>query len=171
MRRILDEEGKREAVEAFCRDWVANTLCCAGSGGFVNLIAVRVFEALGLDTTPLLQAREISKALREQERLAEEEQEAKRRAEEERENQQWLDEQKEAFLNGEWIVAVAFIEIAKRDGFAIHIRTKGTFRASVHSVKKDGSILHNVRIRKRAPNFSGCHKAIYDYLKFLKQNN
>lgn len=171
VRRILDEEGKREASEAFCRNWIANTLLCAKSGGFVNLIAVRVFESLGLDTTPLLQAREDSKALREKERLAEEEQEKKRKAEEERAHQQYLDEQKRAFLRGECISSNTFLEIAGRDGFDIHIRTKGTFRASVQFVTRDGGIYPTARIGKRAPNFSGCHKAIYDYLEFLKQNN
>mgnify|MGYP007129178157 CR=1 FL=1 len=57
-RRFLKGEGCREEAATYCRNWIADTLQSAERGAFVNLISVRVFEALGLDTTSLVQARE-----------------------------------------------------------------------------------------------------------------
>ncbi len=50
-RRFLKGEGCREEAATYCRNWIADTLQSAERGAFVNLISVRVFEALGLDTT------------------------------------------------------------------------------------------------------------------------
>lgn len=63
-RRFLKGEGCREEAATYCRNWIADTLQSAERGAFVNLISVRVFEALGLDTTPLVQAREEYKEYR-----------------------------------------------------------------------------------------------------------
>ncbi len=63
-RRFLKGEGRREEAAAYCRNWIADTLQSAERGSFVKLISIRVFEALGLDTTPLLQAREAYKRSR-----------------------------------------------------------------------------------------------------------
>ena len=53
-RRFLKGEGRREEAAAYCRNWIADTLQDAERGTFVRLISVRVFEALGLDATPLV---------------------------------------------------------------------------------------------------------------------
>ena len=86
---------------------------------------IRVFEELGLDTVPLLQAREAYRKKQEQRRQEQKEQEEEKRRLEEAKWQQELDEEKQKFLNGEYIPANMFLEITKRDGFEIHIRTKG----------------------------------------------
>ena len=57
-RRFLKGEDRREKAATYCRNWIADTLQSAKRGSFVSLISVRVFEALGLDTTSLVQARE-----------------------------------------------------------------------------------------------------------------
>ena len=67
-RRFLKGEGCREEAATYCRNWIADTLQSAERGAFVNLISVRVFEALGLDTTSLVQAREEYKRIQEQKR-------------------------------------------------------------------------------------------------------
>ena len=63
-RRFLKGEGRREEAAAYCRNWIADTLQGAERGAFVRLISIRVFNALGLDTAPLLQAREAYKGSR-----------------------------------------------------------------------------------------------------------
>ena len=78
-RRFLKGEGCREEAATYCRNWIADTLQSAERGAFVNLISVRVFEALGLDTTPLVQAREAYKRRQEQKRREQEEKEAEER--------------------------------------------------------------------------------------------
>ena len=78
-RRFLKGEGCREEAATYCRNWIADTLQSAERGAFVNLISVRVFEALGLDTTPLVQAREEYKRIQEQKRREQKEKEAEER--------------------------------------------------------------------------------------------
>ena len=75
-RRFLKGEGCREEAATYCRNWIADTLQSAERGAFVNLISVRVFEALGLDTTSLVQAREEYKRIQEQKRREQKEKEA-----------------------------------------------------------------------------------------------
>ena len=83
-RRFLNGENRREEAAAYCRNWITDTLQGAERGAFVKLISVRVFEALGLDTAPLTQAREAYKKKQEQKRREREEKEAEeRRAREE----------------------------------------------------------------------------------------
>ena len=78
-RRFLNGENRRDETAAYCRNWIADTLQGAERGAFVRLISVRVFEALGLDTTPLVQAREAYKRRQEQKRREQEEKEAEER--------------------------------------------------------------------------------------------
>ena len=86
---------------------------------------------------------------------------------EEAEWQQELDKEKQRFLNGEYISANMFFEITKRDGFDIHIRTKGTFNRHVCELNKFGNIRFHKKRGSRTPDFSGCHKAIATYQAFL----
>ena len=85
-RRFLKGEGCREEAATYCRNWIADTLQSAERGAFVNLISVRVFEALGLDTTSLVQAREEYKRIQEQKRREQKEKEAEERRVQEESN-------------------------------------------------------------------------------------
>lgn len=85
----------------------------------------------------------------------------------EKEYDEMLEEQKRRFLAGERIQPEHFLELAKSDGFEIHIRTIGTFVKSVRMFDKWGTI-HYVRTKgQKKPDFTGCHKTIEGYLKFL----
>ncbi len=126
------------------------------------------FEALGLDTAPLLQAREAYKREQEQKRREQEQKKAEERRVREEQHQLLLDEHKQKFLEGERITGTMFLEIAKRDGFEIHIRTKGVLGSRVKQLDKSGSITYSRPRGSRSPDFSGCHKAISAYLKFLE---
>lgn len=167
-RRFFEDEELKEEAAVACRNWVENTLQDAKNGKRVSLLSIHVFEALGLDTTPLLQTQESYKKRIEQRRREEKEQEAEKRRRKEQEYQQWLNEQKQDFMDGEKITAEAFLGITGRDGFEIHIRTKGTFNRHVWSLNKKGAICYGRRKGQRRPDLSGCRKAISDYLKFLE---
>ena len=78
-----------------------------------------------------------------------------------------LDENKRKFLSGEKITAEMFLEITGRDGFDIHIRTKGTLYRHVRDINKDGTISYRKIKGHRTPDFTGCHKAVDDYLAFI----
>lgn len=68
-RRILDEEGHREEVAAYCRNWISNTLKDAEEEKYISVLPIRVFNALGLDPAPLVKAREAYAKRQEQKRM------------------------------------------------------------------------------------------------------
>ena len=164
---MLGREEQKEKLVKYCKNWIANMLQDAENGNHVSLLSIRVFEELGLDTVPLLQAREAYRKKQEQRRQEQKEQEEEKRRLEEAKWQQELDEEKQKFLNGEYIPANMFLEITKRDGFEIHIRTKETLNRHVCGLNKSGSIRFYKKRGCRTPDFSGCHKAIASYLTFL----
>lgn len=136
---------------------------------FVNLISVRVFEALGLDTTSLVQAREEYERIQEQKRREQKEKEAEERRVQEEQHQWLLNEQKQKFLDGERITGEMFLEITGRDGFDIHIRTKGTFNRHVRGIDRNGTVSFRKIKGCRTPDFTGCHKAVSAYLAFITE--
>ena len=60
-----------------------------------------------------------------------------------------------------------FLEITGRDGFDIHIRTKGTFNRHVRGIDRNGTVSYRKIKGLRTPDFTGCHKAVGDYLAFI----
>lgn len=116
----------------------------------------------------MLQAREVYQKKQEQRRQEQKEKEEEKRRQEEAKWQQELDEEKQKFLNGEYIPANMFLEMTKRDGFEIHIRTKGTLNRHMCVLNKSGNIRFFKKRGCRTPDFSGSHKAIADYLTFLE---
>ena len=166
-RRFLDKEERKETTAAYCKNWITNTLQDLERGVHISLLSIRVFEALGLDTAPLWQAREAYLKRQEQKRLEPKAKEEEEQRLKEKEWQRQIDDCKQSFLNGERIEANVFLEIAKRDGFEIHIRTKGTFNKSVNGLTKSGTIYFRKCKGKRTPDFTGCQRAIADYLNFL----
>ena len=168
-RRFLKGEDCREEAATYCRNWIADTLQSAERGAFVNLISVRVFEALGLDTTSLVQAREEYKRIQEQKRREQKEKEAEERRVQEEQHQRLLNEQKQKFLDGERITGEMFLEITGRDGFDIHIRTKGTFNRHVRGIDRNGTVSFRKIKGCRTPDFTGCHKAVSAYLAFITE--
>lgn len=166
-RRILEKEGQREKAAAYCRNWITNVMQDVEKGNYIQLMAIRVFNALGLDAAPLLQAREAYARRQEEKRLEQKRKDEEDRKLEEARRQQLLDENKRKFLDGEKITAEMFLEIAGRDGFAIHIRTKGTFNRHVTGIDRDGTVSFRKYKGCRTPDFTGCHKAVAGYLAFI----
>ncbi len=91
-----------------------------------------------------------------------------RRVQEEQ-HQRLLNEQKEKFLDGERITGEMFVEITGRDGFDIHIRTKGTFNRHVRGIDRNGTVSFRKIKGCRTPDFTGCHKAVSAYLAFITE--
>ena len=121
-----------------------------------------------MQQTGTMQAREAYRKKQEQRQLEQKEKEEEQRKLKEVKWQQELDEGKKKFLDGEYIPADIFLEITKRDGFEIHIRTKGTFNRHVNELDKSGCIRYCKQRGCRTPDFSGCHKAIAAYLTYLE---
>ena len=160
-----DENCKRLAER--CSTWIHDVMESVGRHDYIRLLEIRVFEMLGRDTAPLWESREIAENRRKEEARLRDEKAREERIRREKEHDEMLDEQKRRFLAGEKIQPEHFLELAKRDGFEIHIRTKGTFAKSVRMLDKNGTI-HYVKAKgQRKPDFTGCQKAIEDYLRLL----
>ena len=160
-----DENCKRLAER--CRTWIQDVMESVARHDYIRLLEIRVFEMLGMDTSPLWKSREIAENRRKEEDRLREEKAREERIRREKEHDEMLDEQKSRFLAGKKIQPEHFLELAKRDGFEIHIRTKGTFAKSVRMLDKNGTI-HYVKAKgQRKPDFTGCRKAIKEYLRLL----
>lgn len=92
--------------------------------------------------------------------MEQKEQEEEKRRQEEVKWQQELDGEKLKFLNGEYIPANMFLEITKRDGFEIHIRTKGTLNRHVCGLNKSGSIRFYKKSGCRTPDFPAATRLL-----------
>ena len=95
--------------------------------------------------------------------------EAEERRVQEEQHQWLLNEQKRKFLDGERITGEMFLEITGRDGFDIHIRTKGTFNRHVRGIDRNGTVSFRKIKGCRTPDFTGCHKAVSAYLAFITE--
>lgn len=168
-RRILDKEGHREEAATYCKNWIENILKDAEDGKIIPLLSVHVFKELGLDPTPLVQARETYAKRQKEKRLERKRKEELERKEKEDRWQQQLDENKQKFLSGEKITVEMFLEITGRDGFDIHIRTKGTFNRHVRGIDRNGTVSFRKIKGCRTPDFTGCHKAVSAYLAFITE--
>ncbi len=141
------------------------------AGRHVNLLNVRVFEALGWDSKPLLEYREQRAARLEAEWKQEQEQKtlaaeqaAREAAEKER---QRLKMAKADFVAGKDIPSADFITLCRQAGVPIPLRTHGTLNARIISVNRDGTLRY-YRIRgKRRPDATGCFKLIRTYVDVL----
>lgn len=169
-RWILAKDGNREEAATYCKNWIDNTLKDVEDGKIIPLLSVHVFNALGLDSTPLVQAREAYAKRQEQKRLERKKKEEEERQQKEKQWQQHMDDNKQKFLNGEKIPGEMFLEIAQRDGFDIHIRTKGTFNKYVVGIDRHGAVSFRKYKGCRIPDFTGCHKAVSNYLAFIAEN-
>mgnify|MGYP000828867746 CR=1 FL=1 len=163
----LERDENCKQLEERCSGWIQDVMESVARHDYIRLLEIRVFEMLGMDTAPLWQSREIAEIRRKEEARLREEKAREEIIRREKEHDEMLDEQKSRFLAGEKIQPEHFLELAKRDGFEIHIRTKGTFAKSVRMLDKNGTI-HYVKAKgQRKPDFTGCQKSIENYLRLL----
>lgn len=167
-RNTIERESYLSEITECYKNWIGNVLEAARQQKYIRLLEIRVFEEAGLDMAPLLQSREAALKRKEEEARERERKAAEEKERRETEWQRKLDKCKQQFLSGELITGEEFLEIAKRDNFDIHIRTKGTFNSRVRQLNKSGGIRYSKPRGSRTPDFSGCHKAIAGYLKFLE---
>lgn len=163
----LEHDENCKQLEERCSGWIQDVMESVDRHNYIRLLEIRVFEMLGMDTSPLWQSREIAENRRKEEARLREEKAREERIRREKEHDEMLDEQKRRFLAGEKIQPEHFLELAKRDGFEIHIRTKGTFAKSVRMFDKWGTIYYIKAKGRRKPDFTGCQNAIEGYLKLL----
>jgi len=93
---------------------------------FPNLILVKVFELLGMDTSELLQKRDVYLQKREEKIKQEEILKLEQQKQKEKEHLEWCEKTFESFKNGNEINFNTLLELIKFKKLDVHIRTLGT---------------------------------------------
>lgn len=96
------------------------------------------------------------------------EEEARKRAEEERQEQERLTQEAEKFKNGESIAGCDVVDLCRRYGIAIHLRTVHNLQQVIAEINGKGSCQYYRTRGKRRPQLDGCYKTateLYNYLQ------
>lgn len=95
------------------------------------------------------------------------EEEAKRKAEEERKEQERLTQEAEKFKNGEHISGSDVVDLCRRYGINVHLRTVHNLQQVIDKIGPNGRCTY-YKPSKRWPVLDGCYKTakeLYEYLK------
>lgn len=96
------------------------------------------------------------------------EEEARKRAEQERQEQERLTQEAEKFKNGESIAGCDVVDLCRRYGIAIHLRTVHNLQQVIAEINGKGSCQYYRTRGKRRPQLDGCYKTateLYNYLQ------
>lgn len=168
-RRILFLPENIERAKSIAADFSAFVNSEMQNNRPIPIMYMKVYELLGLDTTPLVQYREQREATRiakNAERKQKEEEKKLYKMEQER---QLLAKARQDYIAGNAIRGEDFVAICREDGFDIHIRTVGTLYNSVNSLDKSGTLRLRVRKGKAMPKTDGVHRLIKEYNSFLEK--
>lgn len=115
------------------------------------------------------QLEEENRQRREEERKRAEE-EAKRKAEEERKEQKRLTQEAEKFKNGEYISGSDVVDLCRRYGINVHLRTVHNLQQVVCDIDYSGNCRYYRTKGKRGPVLDGCYKAVEELYEYLKNH-
>lgn len=97
------------------------------------------------------------------------EEEAKKKIEADRKEQERLDGEAEKFKNGESIAGTDVVDLCRRYGIAIHLRTVHNLQQVIANINGKEQTCQYYRTRgKRRPQLDGCYKTateLYNYLQ------
>ena len=105
---------------------------------------------------------------REEEERKRAEEEAKRKEEEERKEQERLTQEAEKFKNGEHISGSDVVDLCRRYGIKVHLRTVHNLQQVIYDINHDGYCRYYRTRSKRKPVLDGCYKTaeeLYNYLQ------
>lgn len=109
---------------------------------------------------------------REQERREENrrraEEEARKKAEAERQEQERLTQEAEKFKQGESISGSDVVDLCRRYGIAIHLRTVHNLQQVIYEINGHGSCRYYKQHGKRRPQLDGCYKTAEELYKYLQ---
>ncbi len=166
LRKTFELPQSRELAQRLISDYPGFVKERIEKNQHVSLMDIQVFKMLGIDTSPLFAHRKKG----EDDRLASKE---KRQKElEEKKQQEIVDENnrlltlKQQYLDGQYISGEDFVDICRKDNFAIHPRTVGTFYNSVINLNKTPLMVYGKQRGK--PKLDGCCLAIRKYNEFLQ---
>lgn len=116
-----------------------------------------------------MERREERERQREEEAAKAREEEARKKADEERREQERLDGEAEKFKAGGSIAGADVVELCRRYGIAIHLRTVHNLQQVIANINgKEGTCQYYRTRGKRRPQLDGCYKTageLYNYLQ------
>lgn len=144
---------------------------------WITIATIRAYEEVLSPYLPVLQElrrqaleqrEEKAKAETERRRQAIEE-EARKKAEAEAQEQERLTQEAEKFKQGESISGSDVVDLCRRHGIAIHLRTVHNLQQVIANINgKNGTCQYYRQRGKRIPTLDGCYKTareLYDYLQ------
>lgn len=127
------------------------------------LSGLKELRAMGLEQ------REEEERQRKEEARKRAEEEARKKAEEERQEQERLTQEAEKFKAGESISGCDVVDLCRRYGIAIHLRTVHNLQQVIANINGKEQTCQYYRTRgKRRPQLDGCYKTateLYNYLQ------
>lgn len=169
-RRSISIPENMERAKSIATDYEAFVNAEMQNNQPVSVMYMKVYETLGMDTTPLIRYREQREAARIAETGARKQKEEQKRAGVIEQEKQRLMKIRQDYLVGNAIKGEDFVSICREDGFNIHIRTVGTLNNSVSSLNKSGSLRLWVQKGKARPKTDGVRKLIKEYNSFLSKD-
>ena len=115
-----------------------------------------------------LEQREEEDRQRKEEARKQAEEEARKKAEADRQEQERLTQEAEKFKNGESIDGCDVVDLCRRYGIAIHLRTVHNLQQVIAEINGKGSCQYYRTRGKRRPQLDGCYKTateLYNYLQ------
>ena len=149
------------------------------SGSWVSAAALRAFQEVGSGYYPLLEIQR-NEMLAERERKNQErrekdrqraEEEARKKAEAEAKEQERLTQEAEKFKQGESISGEDVVELCRRYGIAVHLRTVHNLQQVIADINGKNDTCQYYRQRgKRCPQLDGCYKTARELYNFLQEH-
>lgn len=145
---------------------------------WINMSVLRAYEEAQSPYLPVLQAmrkqfekeREEEKRIQEEEKRLRLEEEARKRAEEKRKEQERLTQEAVKFKNGESISGCDVVDLCRRYGIAIHLRTVHNLQQVIVDINGKGSCRYHKKRSKRAPKLDGCFTTATELYNHLQTN-
>ena len=140
-------------------------------GSWVSGATLRAYQEAGSGVWPVLEhLRKQALAEREEERKRREE-EARKKAEAEAREQERLTQEAEKFKAGESISGEDVVELCRRYGIAIHLRTVHNLQKVIANINgKEGTCQYYRQHGKRRPQLDGCYVAASKLYKYLQEH-
>ena len=144
---------------------------------WISIAAIKAFEEAQSPYLPVFQEirrqaiaeREAEEHREREERRKKAEEEARKKEEAERQEQERLNGEAERFKNGESIAGADVVDLCRRYGIAIHLRTVHNLQQVIAEINGKEQTCQYYHTRgKRRPQLDGCYKTateLYNYLQ------
>lgn len=176
IKRYYEEEKDNREYELSKVRMMQNYTKVLLDGAWITAPAIRAYEEIGSPYLPVLQemrrlAMEKRKQQHEQyleERKQREAEEKRKAAEAEAKEQQRLTGEAEKFKNGEAIAGEDVVELCRRYGIKVHLRTVHNLQQVIVNINGKTQQCQYYKVNGRKPVLDGCYKTareLYEYLQ------